>query len=86
MIIGYHKEKLKLSDDALIVMRAYSLIILKNDLLINQTYMKDYQTSVIKISELFDIDYEKLDFLIDCISGHPTDVFKVFPSTPYYSL
>ena len=51
---------------------------IRNDLLINQ-FNKSYNKCVRRLAEIFDIELEKLDFMIDLISGNPLDVFKVSP-------
>ncbi len=58
---------------------------IRNDLLINQ-FNKNYNKCVRRLAEIFDIELEKLDFMIDLISGNPLDVFKVSPKSPSYSI
>ncbi len=58
---------------------------IRNDLLIPQDN-KDYKYCVRKLADVFDIELESLDFMIDLISGDPLDVFKVSPKSPSYKI
>ena len=58
---------------------------LKNEFLLSQDN-KDYEKCVKKLAEEIEIDYEKLDFLIDTISGDPLDIFRALPKQPPYSI
>lgn len=72
-------------DRALVIVRCYAIVMLRNDYLLSQDN-KDYEKCIKRLAEEIEIDYEKLDFLVDTISGDPLDIFKGLPKQPSYSI
>lgn len=57
------------------MLRCYSVVMLKTDNYILSTeseYIKCYKT----LANFFDVSNEKVELLIDLISGNPLDIFK----------
>jgi hypothetical protein len=73
------------NEKAMMVLRCYAVVMIRNEGLINQ-FNKDYMKCVKKLSDVFDLEYEKVDFMIDIISGYPLDIFKASPKNPDYNI